>query len=424
MFVDRVKIHVKGGNGGNGMVSFFRAKCITHGGPDGGDGGRGGDVIFVGDESMGTLMDFRYKRMFKAGNGQDGGKRNCFGKDGESVVIKVPVGTVIREAESGKIMADITKHGEEKILIHGGKGGKGNQHFATPTRQAPRYAEPGRVAKEYDVILELKLIADVGLIGFPNVGKSTLLSMVTNANPKIANYHFTTLAPNLGVVEGRYGDSFVLADIPGLVEGASEGVGLGHAFLRHVERTKVFIHVVDAAGVEGDDPVENVRKINQELEAYNPELMKRPQVIAANKTDIPGSEENVERLKEAYEKEGFEVFPISAATNKGLDELLTKVAEILKNYPEDIVFEEEYEEYDEVAVDQEPFTIEIEDEVYVVRGVGVEKMIGYTNIDTEKGFAFFQRYLKEKGIIEALEEKGIQEGDTVRIYDMEFEFWK
>lgn len=423
MFVDRVKIHVKGGNGGNGMVSFFRAKYITHGGPDGGDGGRGGDVIFVGDESMGTLMDFRYKRMFKAGNGQDGGKRNCFGKDGESVVIKVPVGTVIREAESGKIMADITKHGEEKILIHGGKGGKGNQHFATPTRQAPRYAEPGRVAKEYDVILELKLIADVGLIGFPNVGKSTLLSMVTNANPKIANYHFTTLAPNLGVVEGRYGDSFVLADIPGLVEGASEGVGLGHAFLRHVERTKVFIHVVDAAGVEGDDPVENVRKINQELEAYNPELMKRPQVIAANKTDIPGSEENVERLKEAYEKEGFEVFPISAATNKGLDELLTKVAEILKNYPEDIVFEEEYEEYDEVAVDQEPFTIEIEDEVYVVRGVGVEKMIGYTNIDTEKGFAFFQRYLKEKGIIEALEEKGIQEGDTVRIYDMEFEFW-
>lgn len=424
MFVDRVKIHVKGGNGGNGMVSFFRAKYITHGGPDGGDGGRGGDVIFVGDESMGTLMDFRYKRIFKAGNGQDGGKRNCFGKDGESVVIKVPVGTVIREAESGKIMADITKHGEEKILIHGGKGGKGNQHFATPTRQAPRYAEQGRVAKEYDVILELKLIADVGLIGFPNVGKSTLLSMVTNANPKIANYHFTTLAPNLGVVEGRYGDSFVLADIPGLVEGASEGVGLGHAFLRHVERTKVFIHVVDAAGVEGDDPVENVRKINQELEAYNPELMKRPQVIAANKTDIPGSEENVERLKEAYEKEGFEVFPISAATNKGLDELLTKVAEILKNYPEDIVFEEEYEEYDEVAVDQEPFSIEIEDEVYVVKGVGVEKMIGYTNIDTEKGFAFFQRYLKEKGIIEALEEKGIQEGDTVRIYDMEFEFWK
>ena len=424
MFVDRVKIHVKGGNGGNGMVSFYRAKYITHGGPDGGDGGRGGDVIFVGDESMGTLMDFRYKRMFKAENGENGGKRNCFGKDGASIYIKVPVGTVIREAQSNKVMADITKHGEEKILISGGKGGKGNQHFATPTRQAPRYAEQGRVAKEYDVILELKSIADVGLIGFPNVGKSTLLSMVTNANPKIANYHFTTLAPNLGVVEGRFGDSFVLADIPGLVEGASEGIGLGHAFLRHVERTKVFIHVVDAAGVEGDDPVENVRKINQELETYNPELMKRPQVIAANKTDIPGAEENVERLKEVYEKQGFMVFPISAATNKGLDELLTKVGEILRNYPEDIVFEEEYEEYDEVAVDREPFTIDIEDDVYVVRGVGVEKMIGYTNIDTEKGFAFFQRYLKEKGIIEALEEKGIEEGDTVQIYDMQFEFWK
>ncbi len=424
MFVDRVKIHIKGGNGGNGMVSFFRAKYITHGGPDGGDGGRGGDVVFVGDESMGTLMDFRYKRMFKAGNGQDGGKRNCFGKDGESIVIKVPVGTVIREAESGKIMADITQNGEEKILIHGGKGGKGNQHFATPTRQAPRYAEQGRTAKEYDVILELKLIADVGLIGFPNVGKSTLLSMVTNANPKIANYHFTTLSPNLGVVEGRFGDSFVLADIPGLVEGASEGIGLGHEFLRHVERTKVFIHVVDAAGVEGDDPVENVRKINRELEEYNPDLMKRPQVIAANKTDIPGAEENVKRLKETYEKEGFIVYPISAATNKGLDELLTKVGEILRDYPEDIVFAEEYEEYDEVAVDREPFTIDVEDGIYVVRGVGVEKMIGYTNIDTEKGFAFFQRYLKEKGIIEALEEKGIEEGDTVQIYDAEFEFWK
>lgn len=425
MFVDRVKIHIKGGNGGNGMVSFFRAKYITHGGPDGGDGGKGGSVIFVGDEGMNTLMDFRYKRVFKAQNGEDGGKRNCFGKDGEDVIVKVPVGTVIREAESGKVMADINKVGEEKTLIYGGKGGKGNQHFATPTRQAPRYAERGRIAKEYDVILELKLIADVGLIGFPNVGKSTLLSMVTNANPKIANYHFTTLSPNLGVVQGRFGDSFVLADIPGLVEGASEGIGLGHEFLRHVERTKVFIHVVDAAGVEGDDPIENVCKINRELEEYNPELLKRPQVIAANKTDIPEAAENVARLKEVYEKEGYKVFPISAATNKGLDELLSAVALILKDYPEDIIFEEEYEEYDEVAVDTEPFTIEESEEGYfVVTGVGVEKMIGYTNIETEKGFAFFQRYLKEKGIIEALEEKGIQQGDTVRIYDLEFEFWK
>ncbi len=425
MFVDRVKIHIKGGNGGNGMVSFYRAKYITHGGPDGGDGGKGGSVIFVGDESMGTLMDFRFKRVFKAGNGENGGKRNCFGKDGEDVIIKVPVGTVIREAVSGKVMADITKAGEEKVLIYGGKGGKGNQHFATPTRQAPRYAEQGQIAKEYDVILELKLIADVGLIGFPNVGKSTLLSMVTNANPKIANYHFTTLSPNLGVVKGRFGDTFVLADIPGLVEGASEGVGLGHEFLRHVERTKVFIHVVDAAGLEGDDPVENVKKINQELEAYNPELLKRPQVIAANKMDIPEAEENLKRLKEAYEPQGYQVFPISAASNQGLDELLGAVAQELRNYPEDIVFEPDYEEYDEVEVGKEPFTIEVYDgNYYVVSGVGVEKMIGYTNIDTEKGFAFFQKYLKERGIIEALEEKGIQEGDTVRIYDLEFEFWK
>lgn len=425
MFVDRVKIHIKGGNGGNGMVSFYRAKYITHGGPDGGDGGRGGNVIFVGDDNMNTLMDFRYKRSFKAGNGQDGGKLNCFGKSGEDVIIKVPVGTIIREANSNKIMADITKAGEKKIIIKGGNGGKGNQHFATPTRQAPRYAERGQIAKEYDVILELKLIADVGLIGLPNVGKSTILSMVTNANPKIANYHFTTLAPNLGVVQSRIGEDFVLADIPGLVEGASEGVGLGHEFLRHVERTKVFIHVVDAAALEGDDPVENVKKINQELMEYNKELLKRPQVIAANKTDIPEAEQNVIRLKEAYEEEGYQVFPVSAATNKGLDALLEAVAKILKEYPEDIVFEEEYEEYQEVEVDKEPFTIEVfDDNYYVITGTGVEKMIGYTNIDTEKGFAFFQRYLREKGIIEALEQKGIKEGDTVKIYGLEFDYYK
>lgn len=426
MFVDRVKIHVKAGNGGNGCVSFYRAKYITHGGPDGGDGGRGGNVIFIGDASMGTLMDFRYKRVFKAENGEDGGKLNCFGKSGNDVIIKVPAGTVIREAKSNKIMADIAKVGDEKVLVVGGKGGKGNQHFATPTRQAPRYAEPGRIAKEYDLILELKLIADVGLIGFPNVGKSTLLSMVTNANPKIANYHFTTLAPNLGVVQGKYGNDFVLADIPGLVEGASEGVGLGHEFLRHVERTKVFIHVLDAAAIEGVDPLENFEKINRELEEYNPELMKRPQIVAANKTDIPEAAENVERLKKELEPKGYQVFPISAATNKGLDPLLDAVANVLKDYPQDIVFEEDYEEYAEVTIDKDPFEIQVfdEDSYYEVTGVGVEKMIGYTNIDTEKGFAFFQKYLREKGIIEALEEKGIQEGDTVRIYGLEFDFYK
>ena len=425
MFVDRVKIHIKGGNGGNGMVSFYRAKFITHGGPDGGDGGRGGSIVFVGDESMSTLMDFRYKRHFKAENGEDGQKLNCSGKGGKDVVIHVPVGTVIREANSNKIMADIARAGEEKIIIKGGKGGKGNQHFATPTRQAPRYAERGHTAKEFDIVLELKLIADVGIIGFPNVGKSTLLAMATNANPKIANYHFTTLSPNLGVVQGRDGENFVMADIPGLVEGASEGVGLGHAFLRHVERTKVFIHVVDAAALEGGDPVEEIAKINRELMDYNPELMKRPQVIAANKTDIPAALENVAKLKQTYEPEGYQVFPISAATNQGIDDLLFSVAQILKDYPADIVFEEDYEEYQEIEVDREPFTIEIfDDDYYVVTGVGVEKMIGYTNIETEKGFAFFQKYLREKGIIDALEEKGIEEGNTVKIYDLEFDYYK
>lgn len=425
MFVDRVQIHVKGGKGGNGAVSFYRAKYVTNGGPDGGDGGKGGDIVFLADSNLTTLMDFRYKRSFKAQNGEDGGKRNCFGKDAENIVIKVPVGTVIREALSGKVMADMSENGMKKILIKGGKGGKGNQHFATPTRQAPRYAEPGRDSREYDVILELKLIADVGLIGFPNAGKSTLLSMVTNANPKIANYHFTTLTPNLGVVRSNSGSDFVMADIPGLVEGASEGVGLGHEFLRHTERTKVFIHVVDGSGLEGDDPLESIEKIRQELEKYNPELLKRPTVIAVNKTDLPETEENLKRIKEKYEPLGFEVFPISAATNKGLDPLITRVARILEDYPENITFEEDYEEYEEIDTAPQSFTITQPEEGYfVVEGVGVEKMIGYTNIDTEKGFAFFQKYLKDSGIIQALTDAGIEDGQTVRIYDLEFEFYR
>lgn len=428
MFVDRAKIHIKGGNGGNGAVSFYRAKYITNGGPDGGDGGKGGDIIFVADEGVNTLVDFRYKRMFKAAPGGDGGKRNCTGADGDDVIIKVPVGTVIREAVTNKIMADMTHSGEKKVIIKGGKGGKGNQHFATPTRQAPRYAERGRTSKEYDVILELKLIADVGLVGFPNVGKSTLLSMVTNANPKIANYHFTTLSPNLGVVRSKWGDDFVMADIPGLIEGASEGVGLGHEFLRHVERTKVFIHVVDGAALEGTDPIENIEKINEELEKYKEGLSARPTVIAVNKMDIPEAQENFEKIKAKFESDLVKVFPISAATNTGLDELIAQVALILKDYPDDIVFDEDYDELDKLQIEaseeQAPFTIEQYSEHYfVVEGVGVEKMMGYTNIETEKGFAFFQRYLREKGIITALEEKGIQEGDTVKIYDLEFEFY-
>ncbi|MCJ7855498.1 GTPase ObgE [Lachnospiraceae bacterium NSJ-143] len=425
MFVDRAKIHIKGGNGGNGAVSFYRAKYISHGGPDGGDGGKGGDVIFEGSNSLNTLIDFRYKRHFAAENGTDGGKRNCTGPDGKSVTIKVPVGTVVREANSGKVMADITRDGEKKVIIRGGKGGRGNQHFATPTRQIPRYAERGKTSREYDVILELKTIADVGIIGFPNVGKSTLLSMVTNANPKIADYHFTTLSPNLGVVQYKKGETFVMADIPGLVEGASEGVGLGHEFLRHVERTKVFIHVVDAAAIEGGDPIDSVKKINAELEAYKPDLLKRPQIIAANKTDIPEAEENVQRLKEYFEPLGYEVYPISAASNRGLDLIIEAAARKLRDYPADITFDEDFEEYQEVQLDNEPFTIEVIDgNYYSVTGVGIEKMMGYTNIDTEKGFAFFQKYLREKGIIDALEEKGIKEGDTVRIYDLEFDYFK
>ena len=425
MFIDRVKIKIKGGNGGNGAVSFYRAKYITNGGPDGGDGGKGGDVIFESDRGMTTLMDFRYKKSFKAEVGEDGGKANCSGKGGKDIVIKVPVGTVIREANSNKVMADLVTANEPKIIIKGGKGGKGNQHFATPTRQAPRYAERGRMAKEYEVILELKLIADVGIIGFPNVGKSTLLSMATNANPKIANYHFTTLSPNLGVVRSKWGEDFIMADIPGLIEGASEGIGLGHAFLRHIERTKVLIHVVDAAAIEGGDPIENIEKINDELFKYNPELLKRPMIIAANKMDIEQANENLEKIKERYEPKGYKVFAISAAANQGIDDLLQVVADTLKDYPEDIIFEEDYEEYQEVKIDVEPFTVTKEDDdFYLVEGIGVEKMVGYTEVNDAKGFAFFQKYLKDKGIIKALEDAGIQEGDTVKIYDLLFEFYK
>jgi len=428
MFVDRVKINIKGGRGGDGAVSFYRAKYVANGGPDGGDGGKGGDVIFTADNGVNTLVDFRYKKVFKADSGHNGSKRNRSGADGEDIIIKVPVGTVIREAVSGKIMADMSKNGEKRVIIKGGRGGRGNQHFATPTRQAPRYSEKGGEAKEYDVILELKLIADVGIIGFPNAGKSTLLSMVTNAKPKIADYHFTTLSPNLGVVRSR-GNDFVMADIPGLIEGASEGAGLGHQFLRHAERTKVFIHLVDAAGIEGTDPVESIFKINKELEIYSGELIKRPMVIAANKMDITGAEENFQKIKSIFEPMGFKVFPISAAANKGLDELISAVSEILREYPDDIVFEEDYIENLDEDIESEKeklsFTVENPSEGYfVVAGVGVEKMVGYTNIDTEKGFAFFQKYLKDNGIIEALEKAGVQEGDTVKIYDLEFDYYK
>ena len=426
MFADRAKILIRSGKGGDGHVSFRRELFVPNGGPDGGDGGKGGDVIFEVDEGLNTLVDYRHRRKFSATDGEPGGKRRCHGGNGADIVLKVPEGTVIMDAASGKVIADMSGENRRQVVLKGGKGGNGNMHYATATMQVPKYAQPGQPAQELEVRMELKVIADVGLVGFPNVGKSTLLSRVTNAEPKIANYHFTTLSPNLGVVRSKWGDDFVMADIPGLIEGASEGIGLGHEFLRHVERTKVFIHVVDGAALEGTDPIENIEKIKAELEKYKEGLSERPTVIAVNKMDIPEAQENFERIKAKYESDLVKVFPISAATNTGLDAMLSAVADILKDYPEDIVFEEDYDEYDALEAQDggEPFTIEQYSEHYfVVEGVGVEKMMGYTNIETEKGFAFFQKYLREKGIIAALEEKGIQEGDTVKIYDLEFEFY-
>ncbi|WP_053985300.1 GTPase ObgE [Niameybacter massiliensis] len=425
MFVDKVKIFVKSGKGGDGHVSFRREKYVPNGGPDGGDGGRGGHIIFQVDPGMNTLMNFRHKRHYKAEDGENGSKKKCHGKDGLDLTIKVPQGTIIREAETGKVIADLHKPDDKQVIFRGGHGGRGNQHFATPTRQAPKYAEKGRLAKEYWVILELKMIADVGLVGYPNVGKSTLLSMVSNAQPKIANYHFTTLSPNLGVVSNQYGKQFVMADIPGLIEGAAEGVGLGHDFLRHVERTKVLVHVVDTAGSEGRNPVEDIYAIQKELDQYNPEILEtKPQIIAANKMDIEGAKENLEALKKAFEPQGIKVIPISAAANDNLQVLLEDISALLATVPDEvIVFEPEFEE--EQKIDHEAYTITNDEEGYfVVEGVGVEKMMGYTSLDTEKGFAFFQKYLRERGIIKALEDAGIAEGDTVRIYDLEFEYYK
>ena len=414
MFADRAKIMIRSGKGANG-------------GPDGGDGGKGGDLIFEVDEGLNTLYDYRHKRKFAAGDGEEGGKRRCHGKDGKDVVLKVPEGTVIKEANTGKVVADMSGENRRQIILKGGKGGLGNQHFATATMQVPKYAQPGQPAMEMEVTLELKVIADVGLIGFPNVGKSTLLSRVTNADPKIANYHFTTLNPNLGVVDLPNGKGFVMADIPGLIEGASEGVGLGHEFLRHIERTKMMIHVVDAAGIEGRNPIEDIYKINAELEAYNPEIAKRPQVIAANKTDLIYSEDEdpVELLKAEFEPKGIKVFPISGVSGKGIQELLYYVSEELQKIgTETVVFEQEFFPEDELIYEELPYTVEKVDDMYVVEGPKIEKMLGYTNLDSEKGFAFFQRFLKDTGILEKLEAAGIEEGDTVKMYGLQFDYYK
>lgn len=430
MFADRARIYVRSGKGGDGYVSFRREKYVPAGGPDGGDGGRGGDVIFEVDEGLNTLIDFRNVRKYKAGDGEPGSKRNCRGKDGGDITLKVPQGTVIREAESGSVIVDMSGENRRVVLLKGGRGGNGNQHYATSTMQAPKYAQPGQPARELELLLELKVIADVGLVGFPNVGKSTFLSRVSNARPKIANYHFTTLNPNLGVVDLEGTRGFVIADIPGLIEGASEGVGLGHEFLRHIERTKVIIHIVDAAGTEGRDPVADIYAINRELEAYDPEVAKRPQVIAANKIDAIFDPETdpVSRIKEEFEPKGIAVYPISAVSGQGIKELLYHVNEMLEGLGEEVtVFAQEYFPEQEAAADSDgPCSVvyDPDEDEYVVEGPRIEKMLGYTNLDSEKGFAFFQKFLKDTGVLEQLEGLGIQDGDTVRMYGLKFDYYK
>lgn len=427
MFADRAKIIIKAGKGGNGHVSFRREKYVPNGGPDGGDGGKGGDVIFVVDEGLNTLTDYRHRRKFAAEPGEEGGKKNCHGKNGADLILKVPEGTVIKDAESGKVIADMSGDNRRQIILKGGRGGLGNQNFATSTMQAPKYAQPGGEAIELEVLLELKVIADVGLVGFPNVGKSTLLSRVTNAQPKIANYHFTTLQPNLGVVDLDGAKGFVIADIPGLIEGASEGVGLGLEFLRHIERTRVIIHIVDAAGTEGRDPIADIRAIEKELRAYDPTILEKPMVIAANKIDAIYDDENdiIKALRNEFEQDDVKVFPISAVSGKGLKELLYHVNNLLETCgKEPIVYEQEFDPALMFFKD-EPYTItRADDAAFVVEGPKIEKMLGYTNIESEKGFLFFQNFMKEQGILAELEERGIVDGDTVRIYGHEFDYYK
>ena len=418
MFVDQVKITAKAGDGGNGAVSFHREKFVQNGGPDGGDGGNGGSVILLADENMHTLMDFRFKRKYTAESGLNGAAMLCRGKSGQDLIIKVPVGTTVRDTKDGRLWADMHTAGQRHVLLKGGKGGWGNAHFATPTRQAPNFAKPGQKCDVVEFELELKSIADVGLVGYPNVGKSTILSVVTAAKPKIANYHFTTLAPNLGICR-QYGMDFVMADIPGLVEGACEGVGLGIQFLRHVERTRLLVHVVDIAGSEGRDPIEDFEHICDELVGYG-DLAERPQIVAANKMDLPGAEENLERLRKHLRGTDIEVYPVSAATRKGFEELMGAIVRVLPTLPDTLVFEEEPEVIHE---EEAPFTITKEaDDYYVVEGKAMEQLIGSINFSDNQSVNYFHRALRSRGVIDALRNAGAKEGDTVAIYDMEFDF--
>lgn len=430
MFSDRARIFIKSGKGGDGHVSFRRELYVPDGGPDGGNGGRGGDIIFEVDKGLNTLGDFRYNSKYVAESGSEGGKRRCTGKDGADLVIKVPEGTVIYDDETHKVIADMSNGNLRETILKGGRGGKGNMNYATSTMQAPQYAQPGQDAQELWIRLELKVIADVGLVGFPNVGKSTLLSRVTNARPKIANYHFTTLNPNLGVVDLDDAKGFVIADIPGLIEGASEGIGLGHEFLRHIERTKVIIHMVDAASTEGRDPVADIKAINKELEAYNPELLTRPQVIAANKIDVLGAYDDgkdpIDELRDEFEKDGIKVFPISAVTGQGVKELLYHVSGLLSNMDDTpVTFEKELDLDTLFDNPNEAFYVEKDnDGVFLVYGPRIDRMLGYTNLESEKGFSFFQRFLRETGILKQLKALGVEEGDTVRVGEyLEFDYY-
>ena len=420
-FVDIARIHVKAGNGGNGAVSFHREKYVASGGPDGGDGGKGGDVIFRADRNLSTLMDFKYKRKYVARNGEDGRGSNMFGKGAEDLIVRVPIGTVIKDAESGLVMADISEENKDYIIAKGGKGGLGNQHFATPTHQIPRYAKPGFKGEEYDITLELKLIADVGLIGFPNVGKSTLISTISSAKPKIANYHFTTLTPVLGVVRVDEEASFVAADIPGIIEGASEGVGLGHDFLRHVERCRLLLHVVDVSGCEGRNPIDDFKLINSELVNFSEELSKRPQIAVANKCDI-ATEEQIEEFRAFCEEEGIQLFEISAATRQGIDQLPGAVFAELQKLPPVIIYEPEFVKV-EVEEDGNAFEIfRSDDGAFNIEAEWLVRILNGTNVDDYESLQYFQRRLRDSGIIDRLEEMGVKDGDTIRIEDFEFDY--
>ena len=420
-FIDTARITVRSGNGGNGAVAFHREKYVAAGGPSGGDGGRGGDVILKTDRHLSTLMDFRYKRKYVAENGQDGQSRRCTGKDGADLVIKVPVGTVVKDGETGEIICDMS--GDEPfVLARGGKGGWGNQHFATPTRQVPRFAKAGLPGVTRDVVLELKLLADVGLVGFPNVGKSTLLSVVSKANPKIANYHFTTLYPNLGVVYVEEGTSFVMADIPGIIEGASEGAGLGHDFLRHIDRCRLLIHVVDVSGCEGRDPVEDFETINRELAEYSPQLAGRPMIVAANKIDIAPDRTLVDKLKAHVEAKGMDFYEISAAAQKGVRELVYAAARALRDLPPITVYEPTYVERPPQVDMSQPLSITREDDVWLVEGPWLERLMANVNFGDYESRNWFDKMLRESGLFQRLEEMGIQDGDTVSMYNLEFEY--